>query len=124
MGRGNIKWESGSREVRERQVIRDGSVQWRTVLVPAITGVKDRVIQFIDVSGVTTKFRSTIQWLIIFMIETNAVQSVSLHAINIIYSFTNAHRGSFRIFLTKPRTNPHRFEKCSKERPRLNKTLL
>lgn len=68
MGRGNIKWESGSREVRERQVIRDGSVQWHTVLVPAITGVKDRGIQFIDVSEVTTKFRSTIQWSIIFMI--------------------------------------------------------
>ena len=68
MGRGNIKWESGSREVRERQVIHDGSVQWRTVLVPAITGVKDRGIQFIDVSEVTTKFRSTIQWSIIFMI--------------------------------------------------------
>ena len=68
MGRGNIKWESGSREVGERQVIRDGSVQWRTVLVPAITGVKDRGIQFIDVSEVTTKFRSTIQWSIIFMI--------------------------------------------------------
>lgn len=124
MGRGNIKWESRSREVRERQVIHDGSVQRRTVLVPAITGVKDRGIQFIDVSEVTTKFRSTIQWSIIFMIETKAVQSVSLHAINIIYTFTNAHRGSFRIFLTKPRTNPHRFEKCSKERPRLNKTLL